>query len=534
LLQAGRRSAFRIQCQFIDRNRSLDRIGCRSVEAEDQLRKVGGRQAQLVERNFDERPLRPDRVDDVRLALLGGAAKGHQPRRKSDPLTSVAADNEAERPVTRSVDAQKPDTRFGGGFALAQPVIDFESAASLKSACLIEFGRAVLRSGKALARNPEGVITIEARNDHRIRGRRNDRSARCVRRFVRTPPRGRPAQAAAEPCPNGKQQEPWDEIAENPERRPWFARRDGLLRLRPGWRVEESVLVVGEHGDDLLHRLITVLAIFCHHALNDVAQIQVEMRIALTRIRNVVGQMLRGDDRRRIVLVGSLSGHQLVQSDAERVDVGSRVDVAGVLQALRRDVGRTSDDPAPLGHRPVHSNPLGKPHVGDLDRAVLGEDEVFRLDVAVDDLAAVRVRERRGGLSRVSDGIDHRKFSPLPPDGEQVAAVDVFHDEIVNLVALRARLVHGHDVGVVELGSGAGLAQKELQIGRVVNPRRREKLDGNQAVERQVSAQIDDAHAPDPDFADDGVAGQGSAHPRVGLVFAFTGERVVSGHRLYR
>jgi hypothetical protein len=103
---------------------------------------------------------------------------------------------------------------------------------------------------------------------------------------------------------------------------------------------------------------------------------------------------------------GFAAREQLVEEDAQRVDVGARVHVeAAELRLLGRHVLRRPDDLPELGEERLLREPavrgLGDPEVDHLRHrlAVVERDEdVRRLQVAVDDALAVRV------LDRAADG----------------------------------------------------------------------------------------------------------------------------------
>ena len=91
---------------------------------------------------------------------------------------------------------------------------------------------------------------------------------------------------------------------------------------------------------------------------------------------------------------GMAAGERLPEHDADRPDIGAGGRrLAG--EPLGRDVGQGARDVADRGQR-VELVHLGEPEVeqAHVDRVALAEQDVRRLDVAVDDAAAVRVRER--------------------------------------------------------------------------------------------------------------------------------------------
>lgn len=142
----------------------------------------------------------------------------------------------------------------------------------------------------------------------------------------------------------------------------------------------------------------------------------------------------------------------------------------------------------------------GEPEIEELD-ALFGEQNVAGFEVAVDDAFFV------GGIEGVEDlGGDGESFVDRQGAGKG-RAVDVLHDEIV-----RADVVEGADVGVVEGGNGAGFgveAVGESLFG---------ELDGDEAFQAGVACFPDFAHAAFADFGEEfvradsrsGGIGQGS------------------------
>jgi hypothetical protein len=93
-------------------------------------------------------------------------------------------------------------------------------------------------------------------------------------------------------------------------------------------------------------------------------------------------------------------GEQLVQEDADRVEVGGLVD-RGAARLLGREVLRGADDRARLRH--LARARAARSEVGHLHATVAVDDHVVRLDVAVDDPGTVREAERLQDLARVVD-----------------------------------------------------------------------------------------------------------------------------------
>ncbi len=96
------------------------------------------------------------------------------------------------------------------------------------------------------------------------------------------------------------------------------------------------------------------------------------------------------DRRLRVCYKRRPARQQLVQDRPQGVHVGRRPD--RVLLApglLRRHVARRAHGHAAYGQPAVALQPSGQAEIGDLGRAVGGEQDVGRLEVAVDDPALV-------------------------------------------------------------------------------------------------------------------------------------------------
>ena len=94
------------------------------------------------------------------------------------------------------------------------------------------------------------------------------------------------------------------------------------------------------------------------------------------------------------------AGDQLVEDDAERIEVGFVGDVAFALALLRRHVGGGADG-AVGGGQGGDVEVLGDAEVGELERAVGQDHEVGRLEVAVDDAGLVGVLQ--GGAELLAE-----------------------------------------------------------------------------------------------------------------------------------
>ena len=164
---------------------------------------------------------------------------------------------------------------------------------------------------------------------------------------------------------------------------------------------------------------------------------------------------------------GRLARARLDEDDGQGVQIGAPVDrrAAGLLG---RDVARGADErarrlrPRGLGQR------AGEAEVGDAHDPVRVEQEVPGLDVAVDDAAAMGVRERGAHLPADVRRLLGREALAGVEHGSQRAALQELEHHERDAVVL-APVVHGHDVGVVQrcghLGLGPEPAQEPAVVG---------------------------------------------------------------------
>jgi hypothetical protein len=192
-----------------------------------------------------------------------------------------------------------------------------------------------------------------------------------------------------------------------------------------------------------------------------------------------------------------LAGQHLVEDDPERVDVG----LAGHLVAerlLRGDVvGRAEH--APGRGQPLRLERPRDPEVGHLRPALGVDQDVLRLDVAVDEHLGVRGRQRSSDLDRVGHGLaDGQPAEPADSLLERLA-LDVLEHDVRRAVVL-AGVDHGDDVRVREPGHRARLAAEALELVRVVGDVPVHQLDRDPALERRVVGAVDRRHPPGADL----------------------------------
>ena len=102
----------------------------------------------------------------------------------------------------------------------------------------------------------------------------------------------------------------------------------------------------------------------------------------------------------------------------------------------------------------------------------------------------------------------------------EVTPVDVLHHDVVR-VALVVDVVDADDVRVVEPGGGAGFELEPRQVRAVFDPLTRQHLDRHASFHHQVLGEVDVAHAPFADLAEE-------------LVFAEPETAMLTGEELVR
>ena len=178
---------------------------------------------------------------------------------------------------------------------------------------------------------------------------------------------------------------------------------------------------------------------------------------------------------------------------------------------LRRHVGRGAGNDAKFAAaRPRLIE--AQPEVDEDGTSIRGENDVRRLDVAVDDEPGVSVGQ---GVGHGRD--DHRRLRPrrarfLKSAPEAVAVEKIRDDK--NLPAVQADVMNRNDPGVTQLGEPARLLKEPLPLVRRHIGAASEHLDSDGPIELRVMAQIDNAITADAQSAPHLVAAESGAGGR--------------------
>ena len=225
------------------------------------------------------------------------------------------------------------------------------------------------------------------------------------------------------------------------------------------------------------------------------------------RRRLLVHPSIQEAERVAVVEERKFSGEQLVGENAQRVDIGCGGELVSE-RLLRCHVRRGAEHLAgPRGHRAGVADHLGNAVVGHLHGAVRGEQQVLGLDVSVEDTGRVRVLQR--GARGKNDAACRLRRDALSRESlPDRPALQQLHDEQTQALVFDV-VVDRHDVGMLQRGQQARLADEAAPHRGIGRERARELLDRNRAVKLTVACLEHDTPASAPDFPPNLVVRQG-------------------------
>ena len=175
--------------------------------------------------------------------------------------------------------------------------------------------------------------------------------------------------------------------------------------------------------------------------------------------RRCVHRMGPDEVHRRDAVDRQLAGQHLVEENSQRIEVGASVERESA-RLFRREVCRCADDHAggsQLRHRALAGfacvEDLCNTDVHDLDPVggvLAAEQNVWRLEVAMDDAVAVRLLERVGDLLGDEQGAIGLEATALPDLVAERGVAAMLHGEEELPVLELAEVVQAHEVLVVE------------------------------------------------------------------------------------
>ena len=275
--------------------------------------------------------------------------------------------------------------------------------------------------------------------------------------------------------------------------------RRRLGRLRRDATSSRDRLQVGVHRGG---RLVAVGRLLRERADDDEVEVGRDVRTEVRRSGRRLREVLHRDLDRAVARERHLAGEQLEEDDPRRVEVRRLVDRRAAC-LLRGEVLRGADDRALLRH--LARAGARDAEVRDLHDALGVDDDVVRLDVAVDDAVAVRVAERGEDLARVRDRDGHRAEAARADELLERSPLDVLHDDVVGAVELAA-VEDRDDVRVGEAGGVRRLSTEALDELLVVRVPAVQHLDGDPAAQLLVLGEVDVGHAAAAELPGDAVA----------------------------
>jgi hypothetical protein len=168
------------------------------------------------------------------------------------------------------------------------------------------------------------------------------------------------------------------------------------------------------------------------------------------------------------------------------------------VSVLRPD----TDRPGPA---PISRHPFGKTEVENLRVPALGDEDVCRLDVAVEDPLPVSGVQSVGDLDPELQDLRCRKRSSGEALPERLALEKLHGDEGTSF--LLVHIVDRADVRMVQGGRGTRFAPHPLHRLAVFRKVFRQELQGNEAVQLVVFGPVDDPHPSDAELLEDAVVG---------------------------
>ena len=309
--------------------------------------------------------------------------------------------------------------------------------------------------------------------------------------------------------------------------------RESAAGVRSGELSRFSRLRSAQHVG---RRLIAQAAVLLERLGDDPLELGGQMRVERARRHRRLVQNPVEDDGRRRAGERLPAGRHLVEHDAERKQIGARVELLAA-RLFRRHVGdgarsscRGSVEVARRHRRPCDiarrrlrlRRQLGEAEVEHLRLAARGDEDVGRLDVAVDDaVARARRRARRRSAIAEIEQLVERQRPAADAGASSVLAVEQLHDD-ERLALVLADVVDRADVRMVQRRGGARLALEALERLRVARQLARQELERDLAAEARVLGAVDDTHAAAAEPVEDAVVGEDLIDQRLRIILGRT------------
>ena len=286
--------------------------------------------------------------------------------------------------------------------------------------------------------------------------------------------------------------------AERPQRARRAGRRDHFRRRRfaRGERRRERI-AARERRRDRQRGRRTLRGIRFQAAHDRAIDRRIEIAHDLGRLRDAVLLAL-GDELRQVAsFERAAPGEELVEDEAERVDVAARRDFAAG-ELLGRHVGGRAGAQRFAGRS-------RQAEIGDADPAVAVEHDVGGLQIAMDDAAIVRRGQARAHLPRDLDRAVLRKAADAAEQRRQILAVDVLHRQERVTLEL-ADVVDAAHVGVRHLPRHPDFGVELHQPRGIPVDLFGQELQRDRLAELEIVGPVDFAHPALAQAPDDAVA----------------------------
>ncbi len=258
---------------------------------------------------------------------------------------------------------------------------------------------------------------------------------------------------------------------------------------------EDHVDLAGAGGaGELSRRGETLVRSLCHGPAHDLVETAREPRNEITRTRRGRRQM----SKEHLVLVASrvwlLACQALVEQAPEGIDVGPPIEDS-TPDLLRGETPERSG-PSSAGCLLAGDGQAEVGEIGVLSAVGPGDEDVRRLDVAVDEAERMRRVERVGDLPDDPHGETGREAAPIGDELSKGRALDEAHRH-EEAPGILTGSVDRQRMRMLQRRGGERLAgepgPEALQGGEV----RRDQLQRDGAPELGIEGAVDDPHAPD-------------------------------------
>ncbi len=231
-----------------------------------------------------------------------------------------------------------------------------------------------------------------------------------------------------------------------------------------------------------------------HRPLDHGLAIRREVGLGIEQARHRFGYVLHHHAIRRVGRIRQLAAEHFKDDHAQRVQVAASVNIGLAAHLFRTHVGGCADERTGLRQRHAGLRQLDDAEVRDHRVAVLVEEDIARLQVAVDDALGVRgVEAARHLLDDAQDFAVLQRAVAAQSVGQRAAGHQPHHQ--VELAVILAVIVNRHDGGMLDHGDGLGLALEACAQAFVQVQVSGQQLDSDLAFEAWIESAIDAGHS---------------------------------------